>query len=321
MSDELIPVPATQPMGQMTTANAMLFDQALAARAWKVASLYAASTLVPMHFQNRPENVFIMLQLAARTGQDLFMLLQNCYVVHGRPGFEAKYMIGQLATSGKTKGLLKFEFSGTKGSDDYGCTAWCIEAATEERIDGPKVSWATVKAEGWNIDKPMKSGGVQKSKWNTKPELMFRYRAAAFLIRTTFPDVLMGLQTKEELEDSVIDVAVTNGGSKQAIEEFIIADVEVNAEEQEVKNDFQAETAPLAEPQPAPEPLNEPYLVACYKEEIAKVTTLTEANKLVTKWKNDARGMAASKEVRDYIDQILEGCRSIQRQKRAGGPS
>ena len=33
------------------------------------------------------------------------------------------------------------------------------------------------------------------------PDQMFRYRAAAFFARTFCPDVLMGLQTVEEVKD------------------------------------------------------------------------------------------------------------------------
>jgi hypothetical protein len=53
------------------------------------------------------------------------------------------------------------------------------------------------KAEGW-VDK-------NGSKWKTMPEQMFRYRAASFLIRTTAPEIGMGLLTADEAEDSVID--------------------------------------------------------------------------------------------------------------------
>jgi hypothetical protein len=49
------------------------------------------------------------------------------------------------------------------------------------------------KNEGWST----KSG----SKWKTMPELMLRYRAAAFLIRTTAPEIGLGLYTTDELKD------------------------------------------------------------------------------------------------------------------------
>jgi hypothetical protein len=55
-----------------------------------------------------------------------------------------------------------------------------------------------VKSEGW-LAKP-------GSKWKTMPELMFRYRAAAFFGRLYAPDILMGMQTAEEVMDVVATV-------------------------------------------------------------------------------------------------------------------
>jgi hypothetical protein len=49
------------------------------------------------------------------------------------------------------------------------------------------------KAEGW-VDK-------NGSKWKTMPELMIRYRAAAFFGRLYTPEIMMGMQTKEEILD------------------------------------------------------------------------------------------------------------------------
>jgi hypothetical protein len=53
---------------------------------------------------------------------------------------------------------------------------------------------AMAKAEGWLT----KSG----SKWQTMPELMLRYRAAAFFARLYAPDITLGMATTEELRDS-----------------------------------------------------------------------------------------------------------------------
>jgi hypothetical protein len=52
---------------------------------------------------------------------------------------------------------------------------------------------AMAKKEGWAT----KSG----SKWQTMPELMIRYRAAAFWGRLYIPELLVGIQTEEEVVD------------------------------------------------------------------------------------------------------------------------
>ena len=49
------------------------------------------------------------------------------------------------------------------------------------------------KDEGWST----KSG----SKWRTMPEQMMKYRAAAFFARVYCPNVLMGFQTTDEIND------------------------------------------------------------------------------------------------------------------------
>jgi hypothetical protein len=60
-------------------------------------------------------------------------------------------------------------------------------------LEGPTVSLEMAKAEGW-LDKA-------GSKWKTMPELMLKYRAAAFFGRLFAPEVLMGMQTSEEVID------------------------------------------------------------------------------------------------------------------------
>jgi len=52
---------------------------------------------------------------------------------------------------------------------------------------------AMAKAEGWSTK--------QGSKWRTMPELMLRYRAAAMFGRLYVPDLLVGIQSQEEVVD------------------------------------------------------------------------------------------------------------------------
>jgi hypothetical protein len=67
------------------------------------------------------------------------------------------------------------------------------------------------KAEGWLT----KTG----SKWITMPELMLKYRAAAFFGRLYAPEVLMGMQTTEE----IVDITPLQPASVDAINEKIAA--------------------------------------------------------------------------------------------------
>jgi hypothetical protein len=180
---------------------AMLFDSAKFNQAWRVAQAFATSGLVPEHFKNNTAGVFVVLHMATRLDLDPFMALQKVYMVHGRPGMEAQLIIALVNARGPFHGPIQWETDGV--GDKRQWTAYATHKATGERCE-VTVTWAMVTQEGWNKDKPMKSGGVQKSKWNTLPDLMGRYRSATFLARLFCPEVILGLSTADELEDMAI---------------------------------------------------------------------------------------------------------------------
>ncbi len=169
---------------------ALLLDSARFNQAWRVAKLFAASEMVPKHFQGKPESVFVVLHMALRLQVDPMMLMQNTYMVHGRPGMEAKLKIGLANSRGPFTGPIQYRLEG-EGKDKR-CTAYATHAKTGEVCE-MTVDWKMVEAEGWS----KKEG----SKWLTLPDLMFRYRAASFLISLYCPEVVLGLPSVEELED------------------------------------------------------------------------------------------------------------------------
>jgi len=158
----------------------------------RAGKLLSASPLVPKDYRDNPASCAIALNLANRIGCDPLMVMQNLFIVQGRPGWGAQFLIATFNSCGRFT-ALRFEFSGTEGQDDWGCRAWAVELNTNTRIQGAKVTIKLAKAEGWYS----KSG----SKWQTMPEQMLMYRCASWFIKAYAPEVSMGLQTKEELED------------------------------------------------------------------------------------------------------------------------
>jgi hypothetical protein len=201
--DDRLPVEVRAQMLQKETS--IYFNLAKFEHAQRIAALFASSTMVPQHFQGNVANCLIALNYADRIQADPFMVLQNMYVVHGRPGVESKLVIALINQSGKYSEPLKYKFDGT--GDDYGCTAWTRESKSEEAVEGPKVSWKMVKAEGWD----KKSG----TKWATIPDLMFRYRAASWFANVHCPELKLGMQTVEEINDFV-EMKMTGKGKYAA---------------------------------------------------------------------------------------------------------
>lgn len=170
------------------------------------AKVLAASALVPKEFQNNLPNCIIALEVANRIGVSPMMAVQNLYIVHGKPGWSSQFIIAAINSTGKFS-PLRFDMTGE--GDKRTCTAWAKDLAEGDRLESPQVSMAMAKAEGW-IDKA-------GSKWKTMPELMLRYRAATFFGRLYAPEILMGMQTVEEVTDISTE---QNGGAKKIMERF-----------------------------------------------------------------------------------------------------
>ncbi len=177
--------------------------------AQRAAKALSASTLVPKEYQNNLPNCLVALNMANRIGADPLMVMQNLYVVHGRPGWSSQFLIGTFNTCGRFS-AMRFEFRSEQGKDDWGCRAWAIEKETGEKIYGSWVDIALAKKEGWST----KSG----SKWQTMPQQMLMYRAASFFVRVYAPELAQGLQTREENEDVLLDATHNGGGTYEVTE-------------------------------------------------------------------------------------------------------
>lgn len=159
----------------------------------RVAKVFANSALVPEHFRGKEADCFIAVEMAMRLQLHPFNLMQSLYVVHGKPGIEAKMAIALINSSGLFDGPLQFKLAG-EGMKRQ-CTAFAVHSKTKQVCE-TTVTMDMAKAEGW-IDK---SG----SKWKTLPDLMLQYRSASFFARLYCPEVIFGMQTREELDE--IDV-------------------------------------------------------------------------------------------------------------------
>lgn len=158
------------------------------------AKMFCGSSLVPQQFQGEQNfgNAIIALEMAQRMNASPLMVMQNLYIVYGNPGWSSKFLIATFNQCGRFE-AIKYKETGKKGTDSQGIIAYTREKGIDEIIQGPEVTILIAKQEGW-YDK-------KGSKWKTMPDQMLRYRAAAWLIRTTAPEISMGLQTTDEIID------------------------------------------------------------------------------------------------------------------------
>ena len=160
--------------------------------AQRIAKALASSTLIPPQFQGQQgfANCLVALEIANRMRMSPFQVMQNLHIIHGRPSWSSQFIIGLINGCGRFS-PLRYDVTGQ--GDTLACTCVATELASGNDLRGPTVTMAMAKKEGWAT----KSG----SKWLTLPDLMIRYRAAAFWGRLYIPELLVGIQTQEEVVD------------------------------------------------------------------------------------------------------------------------
>ena len=158
----------------------------------RIADRYANSSMVPDTYKGKPDNCFVAVELASRMDVSPTLVMQNLYIVSGRPGWSGS------ACKALIDGCRKFRDSdyimvGNREDDSWGCYFQAVKISTGQVVKGTTITIKMAKDEGWY--------GKNGSKWKTMPEQMLKYRAASFFARTECPGALMGFQTVEEIED------------------------------------------------------------------------------------------------------------------------
>lgn len=160
--------------------------------AMQMAKALSSSTIVPATFQRNDANCLIAIEQANRLKVSPLMVMQNLYVIQGRPSWSSKFLIAAINNSGKFDMELQFEETKGKDGKPFSCMAWTMKNG--RRVEGMTVDMDMAKDEGW-----LSKNG---SKWKTMPQLMLRYRAASFFSSLNCPELTMGLYTKEEMQDN-----------------------------------------------------------------------------------------------------------------------
>ena len=206
------------------------------------AKMFSTSTLVPTSYRavdekldykgnvkSRTENpsamanCMIALNIAHRMRADPLAVMQNLYIVEGRPSWSSQWIIAAINNCGRFS-PLRFEITdlGEKVCDyttyswnddtrakvpkvqkvaihNFKCVAWVIEKGSLDengkpvKLTSPAVTIEMSVNEGWYS----KNG----SKWQTMPDMMLRYRTASFFGKIYAPELLMGIPATEEAED------------------------------------------------------------------------------------------------------------------------
>ena len=156
----------------------------------RMAKSLAQSELVPIHYQGQKglPNCLVALEMANRMNISPLVVMQNMNVIQGKPSWSAQFIIATIIGCGRYENF-DYEMVGEKEDLKIRCTATRIKDG--KQINGSWVSIAMARAENW----------VKNSKWKSMPEHMLKYRAATFFGRQYVADLLLGIQTEDEIVD------------------------------------------------------------------------------------------------------------------------
>lgn len=225
-----------QVTAQMSAPGSSLFNFNNFSEVMEAAKLLASSNIVPEIYQswvakttgygkgkntnytenpNAVANCLLALNMSSRLGADPLMIMQNLYLIEGRPAWSSQFIIAGINSCGRFT-TLQFEFTDLGNKDiaytetawnngnketlnksvnmnDFSCVAWATDKASGKVVKSSPITLEMAIQEGWYFKKG--------SKWQTMAQQMAMYRAAAFFGRVYAPEVTMGIYTKDEVED------------------------------------------------------------------------------------------------------------------------
>lgn len=196
-------------MEELTQARGMDNPYVLT-HAYNVAIAFAGSKLVPPHFQGDVDSCLIAIFQAKRMQEDPLAFMQNSFVVGGRFGYGAPYLIARARLQGFTfdwnierdeEVMVDLPAKGRSRQPNIIVT--CTLLQDGERVGVEAVDLWMAHADGW----------TKNPKYKSMPERMLKYRSATWALRLYAPEVILGMQTVEELEDVWAAQAV---GAEQA---------------------------------------------------------------------------------------------------------
>jgi hypothetical protein len=151
--------------------------------AWRVAKIISESSMVPSHFQNKPNDVLVALQWGMDVGIPGIQALQNIAVIGRSPAIWGDAALALIVSRADCEDVREF-FEG----DDAVCII--------KRKDRTEVERRFTMKDASQAGLLGKAGP-----WKQYPKRMMQMRARSWAMRDSFPDALKGLAIAEEAQD------------------------------------------------------------------------------------------------------------------------
>lgn len=293
------------PAGCFTSAEAMREMS-------QVAAVISKSPIVPASFKGDEGGVLIALDMAQRLNLNPLAVMQNIYMVGNKPAWTGTFYAALITTSGLFRSYnYEEEETGEEvksiGRKNLRCRVVAV-GVDGNKVCGPWVDYVMAEKDGWS----RRNG----SKWQTMPELMIRYRAASFFVRTCCPNAAMGLrEASEQAEINEIEeeqkrrqpdfVRAIRDRPRAIVETEVFHEAEaIEPEDEGVNYSDAAEVMnQRVEDAPAPDPKAVEGMFELYRRQIATAKTVADLAAVSQYVKDNAGALSTAQ----YDQLVREG--------------
>ena len=106
---------------------------------FKIGNVMSKTQLVPDNYRNKPEDCTIAIDIANRNGMSPLSVMQNLYVVKGKPTWSGQACIAMIRAS-KEYEHVKPVMVGERNTDGWGCYFKAIDKSDGEVAKGTLVT-------------------------------------------------------------------------------------------------------------------------------------------------------------------------------------
>ena len=197
---------ATLPVSvDVNNPTSLYLDTAVFEQIQRVAVMMSRAGLAPSHLRGEAKvaDCILVVAQALRWKSDPFAVAQHTFVTQGKLGYEGKLIAAMVNSSGKLKENLDYVYSG-EGDNRKVVVVGTLKGSERVReIDGTVGKWKTAN-----------------EFWKKNPDQMLAYRGAREWARRHMPEVLLGVNSEEDVAPRTM-VDVTPTGSAAALNDAL----------------------------------------------------------------------------------------------------
>ncbi|EPU1597430.1 TPA: recombinase RecT [Klebsiella pneumoniae] len=227
----------SQPGATVGTAAAIFSPEGMD-RLVRFATLMADSkATVPAHLAGKPADCLAVTMQAAQWGMNPFAVAQKTHVVNGTLGYEAQLVNAVVSSSNLLATRLNYKWDGDWSK---------VSGKTDKSPSLTVTVWATLKGESEprTLTISMAQAGVRNSPlWEQDPRQQLAYLCVKRWARLHAPDVLLGVYTPDELQETAprVERDITPSASTAAgMNQLINSHPDQHHEEKAKKTDDRA---------------------------------------------------------------------------------